>query len=354
MVDHTATFRASVAEVLTLDDLAGAPLASLAATLGASQSLVYAYDGGPLPHLVGGTLIQGAADYTPALFAADPLHPYMSALTPRLVLEPDPDVQLRVHRSPVYADFYRRADAHHYLGVWPTGQTYAAPGMFGVLLTRGRHQGPFDPRAVRQLAALSVELRALGRRVGRVARLARDQALYAQLGRAGASAFAWRLDGALVFGSDDAYAALAEIGQDPRAAWLAGRPIAARWRRGEATPPRACERLLEGADADVEITFTVRSSGVAEPLLVGVVERVTHIARRARSLTPAERRVLDALADGARNRDVADALGVSVDTVKTHVKRVLAKLGARSRSEAAVIGATLRAPAEIRRRHPLE
>jgi DNA-binding NarL/FixJ family response regulator len=51
----------------------------------------------------------------------------------------------------------------------------------------------------------------------------------------------------------------------------------------------------------------------------------------AARLTPQELRVATFVAAGMSNREVADALHVSVHTVKTHVKNVLDKLSIRSR-----------------------
>ncbi|MXW23516.1 MAG: hypothetical protein F4Z96_02365 [Chloroflexi bacterium] len=48
-------------------------------------------------------------------------------------------------------------------------------------------------------------------------------------------------------------------------------------------------------------------------------------------LTPAEWRVLDALREGGTNAEIAARLGLSPDTVKTHISHMLAKLGLRNR-----------------------
>lgn len=53
------------------------------------------------------------------------------------------------------------------------------------------------------------------------------------------------------------------------------------------------------------------------------------------SLTPAERDVATRVAAGATNREVAQALFVSANTVKTHLSSVFAKLGVSSRTELA-------------------
>ncbi len=60
-----------------------------------------------------------------------------------------------------------------------------------------------------------------------------------------------------------------------------------------------------------------------------------HIADE--SLTSRERAVLMQVAAGHRNREIARLLGISEDTVKTHLKHIIDKLGARDRTEAVTI-----------------
>ena len=59
------------------------------------------------------------------------------------------------------------------------------------------------------------------------------------------------------------------------------------------------------------------------------------------SLTGREREVLDAIARGRSNRAIAAELGISENTVKNHVRRILEKLQASSRMEAVVTGVQL-------------
>jgi DNA-binding NarL/FixJ family response regulator len=79
----------------------------------------------------------------------------------------------------------------------------------------------------------------------------------------------------------------------------------------------------------------------AAPLLkeLGDLERdpSAGAGERPESLTAREREVLTLVAAGRTNRQIAQQLYISDKTVSVHVSNLLAKLGARSRTEAAAI-----------------
>jgi DNA-binding NarL/FixJ family response regulator len=106
--------------------------------------------------------------------------------------------------------------------------------------------------------------------------------------------------------------------------------------------------LLKDAPAD-ELVRAVRVVAAGDALLAPSITRrmiADLVSRRAapcRSvdelarLTPRETEVLELLARGMSNAEIAAVLFVSEETVKTHVGKVFAKLGLRDRAQAVVM-----------------
>ena len=93
----------------------------------------------------------------------------------------------------------------------------------------------------------------------------------------------------------------------------------------------AAVRVVAAGDALLAPTVTRR--------LIGEFLRVRPAARVAAplaALTPRETEVLRLVAEGLSNAEIAARLVVSDQTVKSHVSRVLAKLGLRDRAQAVV------------------
>jgi DNA-binding NarL/FixJ family response regulator len=90
--------------------------------------------------------------------------------------------------------------------------------------------------------------------------------------------------------------------------------------------------------ADTELLTTIRSVHSGKKALSP--EASYQLAEHAtdESLTPAEVEVLRLIAAGNANKQIADRLAVTEDTIKGRVKNILAKLGANDRTHAAIIG----------------
>ena len=69
-------------------------------------------------------------------------------------------------------------------------------------------------------------------------------------------------------------------------------------------------------------------------------EIAAHLAEHLsdEALTGREIEVLKQVANGNRNRDIADQLFISEETVKVHIKHIMEKLGANDRTQAVAIG----------------
>jgi len=111
--------------------------------------------------------------------------------------------------------------------------------------------------------------------------------------------------------------------------------------------------ILKGATAG-DITAALRTvaaggavfgAGIATRLLARTPpQRPGPAPHPQHDLTAREREVLDLLAGGASNRHIARALGISLKTVQNHVSRILDKLQAADRTQAALRARGLAVP----------
>ncbi|QUQ65647.1 LuxR C-terminal-related transcriptional regulator [Kutzneria sp. CA-103260] len=101
----------------------------------------------------------------------------------------------------------------------------------------------------------------------------------------------------------------------------------------------------EGSLGDLVTTVrhVAKGEAVCSPLIVaGLLRRVAvlsdreHVRPTAR-LTEREREIVDLIALGMANREIARQLGIELCTVKNHVHNILEKLGARHRKEVAAL-----------------
>ena len=98
--------------------------------------------------------------------------------------------------------------------------------------------------------------------------------------------------------------------------------------------------LIKSATGE-EIIHAIRAAAAGQTVIpAGLVTRALALYRESiqrqtllESLTPREKQILALMADGADNRTIAERLHISYATVRSHVRSILAKLGARSRLE---------------------
>ncbi len=105
---------------------------------------------------------------------------------------------------------------------------------------------------------------------------------------------------------------------------------------GEVEPTLDALRALEDLGATAAVSVV---RGRLRELGVQRLPRRSHVSTRANpaGLTQRQVDVLALLADGLTNAEIADRLVLSVRTVDTHVAAILAKIGVRTRREAAAV-----------------
>lgn len=115
--------------------------------------------------------------------------------------------------------------------------------------------------------------------------------------------------------------------------------------------------LLAGAtttEVAAAAQSVVAGTAVVPPLMLGgllrhVVERRRRLDRAAgvlATLTPRELEVLGCAAVGLRRAEIAQQLFIATDTVRTHLQRIMSKLGVHSQPELVALAAQLGLPAD--------
>lgn len=108
---------------------------------------------------------------------------------------------------------------------------------------------------------------------------------------------------------------------------------------------RAAQARRAGATSVVSSTVSpsvlieaIRHTAAGKPFLSpglhsGQAVRLQGLGGPGGSLSPRESEVLHLIAEGMDNKRIADMLGVSIETIRTHAKNTARKLGARDRSQ---------------------
>lgn len=121
---------------------------------------------------------------------------------------------------------------------------------------------------------------------------------------------------------------------------------------GRAADARAVGSLLDRGRELMAIVATAERDGIfaGDQNIVAFVADLTARARHAevahndvestkstkQHISQKERTILEYISSGQSNKEIARALGVTPETIKTHVKRIFAKLSAESRAQAVV------------------
>lgn len=104
-------------------------------------------------------------------------------------------------------------------------------------------------------------------------------------------------------------------------------------------------KQIRGDELVEAVRKVARGESLLDPKVTAqVLDRVRNPEpedERLRTLTEQERRILDLLAEGLTNREIAERMFLAEKTVKNYVSNLLTKMGMQRRTEAAVYAARL-------------
>lgn len=341
--DQLLHIERDLAGVIDVQALAGSVLDRLQRLVGASGSTLSYYGAGPRelqrkPMLLGGTLPHMMREYPADLFAEDPIYAWNLTLPPSQFIATSDDFDMSAFvRSRPWVEFYRPREIGNMCGVRPTGLPYGVQHMFGLMFCKPRVEQRFSANELDKLRHLEIPLRSAARRIARFRSLHDRQDVLCQvIERQRGALVIWDADGRLTWCSSEAQrylegpAARADL---DHAAALALRQARRGATCGDAALLGRPRQLRSGRGAPLLVEFSQITGADRRPWLLA---ELTSAAERhaLNALTKTEVRVLQFMTAGLSNREIAEQLVVSQETVKTHVKHILSKLEVSSRGKA--------------------
>jgi len=335
-----------LAGVMDVQGLAGSLLNRLQGLIGASGSTLSYYGAGRReeqrkPVLLGGTLPHMMREYPADLFAEDPIYAWNLTLPASLFIATGDNFDMAAFgKSRPCHEFYQPREIGFMCGVRPTGLPYGAQHMFGLMFCMPRLEQRFTERDLDKLRHLEIPLRSAARRIARFRSLQdRQELLCHLLERQRGALVIWDADGQLIWSSSEAQRLLEGPSARPdldHAATLALRQARRCAVFGDGALLGRPRQFRSGRGAILTVEFSYIPGADQRPWLVAEIRSATR-SLALNALTRSEIRVLRLLAAGLSNREIAARLVISGETVKTHVKHILSKLGVSSRGKASRI-----------------
>lgn len=102
----------------------------------------------------------------------------------------------------------------------------------------------------------------------------------------------------------------------------------------------AAGALLKNS-SQTEIIAAIRKVAAGSRVVSGEIQHSVDDMKSVPEMSQRQLEILNLIAKGFSNREIADILGVSLETVKDHIKKILLRMGATSRTEAASIAVNM-------------
>ena len=95
--------------------------------------------------------------------------------------------------------------------------------------------------------------------------------------------------------------------------------------------------ILLKSTANSKLVATIRKIAAGKTVIADDVEQLLSVEQPIPDLSPRQREILESITRGLSNAQIALQLDISAESVKTHMTKLFAKLGAASRAEAVAI-----------------
>ena len=336
----------ALAETTSLEHLNRKAIPDLQKLLDAPDSSYFRIgQEGPVP--LGGTYFNDLPNYFDQIRDQDPIWDLVARAEPRL--NPFFPVhamgRVRFRKSAMYHEFYKHYEMEDMCMVRFTRPAFGTPGTTALMLFRSDRHRPFFREDLSILKELLPAFEATVHRIERFRALENEKLGMESLIRSSVSQPCLVLDGLgkLLWISPLARGLFGpHFHPDhhlPENLLTESKKLisALRGRRPD-SPLKTAVTFRAPQGHKVRADLFVWGAEGSVPFVAVLLENESQDGRACpmplRDLTPAEMRVLEQLLQGLSNRQIAKRLFVSVETIRSHVKTVLAKLGVASRTEA--------------------
>ncbi len=341
---------AAASDAISLDELSSHALPALSEAVGACDGILFSFDRDGLPFGIGKAQ-WAMSEYVGHGYIHDDPHARVGRRDDAVVRVASELIERKeLHRSRAYREFFAREHVEYTANLRLTPGVFGEPGAASLLMMRRADQTDFTRAEAEVMAAVMPALQSAARRHARIqASLAKGRMLETVVETLiGEPVVVFDQQGRPIWRSDRARQ-VADVGcsAGPLSIKLsdeARRLAAAAQREGNGRASKMGLELPHNggpsiASADLLIAPGARGNPyVIARLREGKSDSVKlGMLADQYDLTPTETAVLGQIAEGLSNKEIAERQRVSLETARTHVHRVLQKLGVPTRTRAALL-----------------
>jgi DNA-binding CsgD family transcriptional regulator len=338
---------AAASDAISLDELSAHAQPALSEAVGACDGILFSFDRDGLPFGIGKAQ-WAMSEYVRRGYIHDDPHARVGRRDDAVVrVASDLIERQELHRSRAYREFFAREHVEYAANLRLTPEVFGEPGAACLLMMRRADQTDFTRAEAEVMSAVMPAFQSAARRHARIQEsLAKGKMLETVVETLiGEPVVVFDQQGRPIWRSDRAHEVGCSAGPVSMKLSDEARRLAAaaqRERNGRASkmglelphnggPSIASADLLiaPGARGNPYVIARLRE-GKSDSVKLGMLADQY-------DLTPTETAVLGHIAEGLSNREIADRQRVSLETARTHVHRVLQKLGVPTRTRAALL-----------------